>query len=135
MSGTWEIISQSKTSETQYAIAKYIGTGSLSGSQATANGTAVPAAITLPFDISGYGHGVTISWEQTGTLTVSLDINNDTNNLPPSDELWVETDGSTSTTTGVHYISNSHATKYVRIRIKTNGGGGSLNNIRLMCNS
>ena len=88
MSTTWTILKKKVTGETQYVTAAWLTDGGADASLTTAQpvpGTEPPTvnAVTATFDTSGYGNGVTLSYQiASGSNTqVVLDTNNDVTGL------------------------------------------------------
>ena len=138
MSGIWEIIENSKTSDTGYIIAKLVtaggGTQILNGAQLlpasppfSANGTSVA------FNTEGYGHGVTISYQvRAGTsVIVILDVTNDPLEASTS---WVATEAKHESGTRTFFLATKHAWRGVRLRI-VSGVNQQVSVIRVMADS
>ena len=136
MSGTWKILEKSQTSQTQYVIAEYDET--LSTTQASPT-TSPTTGATSPFNVEGYGQGVTIAYQVAiGTnIKLVLDINNDSGS-PPSDDLWISTAATHTSNVGTFFVASKDSFKAVRLRLESGSPGPpapSVTNIRLMANS
>ena len=142
MSGPWTILSNSKTSNTEYITAKLgAGAGELLLTSAQPDPTAVPtsAAMTTAFNTEGYGSGVTIAFAvAVGVdVTVALDGNNDQNT---DDSLWFEV-GTDTTPAGstvplaAKYISTLDAYRSVRLRVVSGDLPIAVTFFRLMANT
>ena len=139
MSGPWTILSNSKTSNTEYITAK-LGTLALeillNIPQADPATAPIAGSASVEFNTEGYGSGVTIAFlVLAGTaVKVALDGNNDQNT---NDSLWFEI-GTDTTDTGsitqTKYISTLDAYRSVRLRI-VSGVAIAVTFIRLMANS
>ena len=137
MSGIWEIIQNSKTSDTGYIIAKLV-TGIGGGNKVL---TAVQPDPIIPivdatsaaFNTEGYGHGVTISYQvRAGTnVTVIIDVNNDPLVAPTT---WVATKATHESDTGTFFLATKHAWRAVRLRI-VSGANQQVSVIRVMADS
>ena len=130
MSGIWEIIQNSKTSDTGYIIAKLVtaiggGNQVLTRTQALpATAPFVPTATSASFNTEGYGHGVTISYQvQQGTALMVLDVTNDP---LEADTSWVATEATHDSSTGTFFLATKHAWRAVRLRIAGTGLSGQL---------
>ena len=141
MSSPWTILSNSKTSNTEYITAK-LGTlgAELLLTVAQPNPATDPptaGATSVAFNTEGYGSGVTIAFlVLTGTaVVVALDGNNDQNT---DDSLWFEI-GTDTTDTGsitqTKYISGLDAYRSVRLRVVSGNLPIAVTFIRLMANS
>ena len=139
MSGIWEIIENSKTSDTEYIIAKLVteiggGNQLLNGAQALpATAPFAPTATSVAFNTEGYGHGVTISYQvRAGTsVIVILDVTNDPLEANTS---WVATEAKHESDTGTFFLATKHACRAVRLRI-ISGANQQISVIRVMADS
>ncbi|MDC0230928.1 hypothetical protein OAK19_03095 [Aureispira] len=139
MSGIWEIIQTSKTSDTGYIIAKLVttiggGNQVLTGAQALpATAPFTPTATSAAFNTEGYGHGVTISYQvQAGTaVIVIMDVTNDP---LEADTSWVATEATHESDTGTFFLATKHACRAVRLRI-VSGANQQVSVIRVMADS
>ena len=137
MSGIWEIIQNSKTSDTGYIIAKLVT--AIGGGNQVLNAAQpdplipVGDATSVAFNTEGYGHGVTISYQvQVGTsVIVILDVNNDP---LEADTSWVATEATHESDTGTFFLATKHAWRAVRLRI-VSGANQQVSVIRVMADS